>query len=340
MTGAPGTSGEVVQQALVRAQAHGGAPVVTLAYPGAAPELMNEYCLFLKPELTDEAARLPERLQVVLDALARTGQEVVATSVLSSDYLGRHEIMRRHYGIIDRISRGGQAALSEEARKKLKESFSEDIAAGALVLGGEQFLAQHAEFTAEKLAELFDSLPLNKVGSGAYAGRAKIGEQVVILLNGFQPAQLERFTAPGRGIVVFAVRTKTSWKTLRREFTGATNPTQAVAGSLRAEFLRRKDELDLKEVSTGLNAVHVSAGPVEGMVELARYFSDLDGTYRLDVTATTFGAGALRAGLGTERLSAAAANTVVTSAGRGGPVFDLTEELDANEAVALLRDAV
>lgn len=76
------------------------------------------------------------------------------------------------------------------------------------------------------------------------------------------------------------------------------------------------------------------------MVELARYFSDLDGNYRLDVTATTFGAGALRAGLGTERLDAAAANAVVTSAGRGGPIFDLTEEMDANEAVALLRDAV
>lgn len=265
MTGAQGTSGEVVQQALVRAQAHGGAPIVTLTYPGAAPELMNEYCLFLKPELTDDTARLPERLQLALDALSRTEQEVVATSVLSSDYLGRHEIMRQHYGIIDRISCGGQAALSEEARKQLNTLFAEDLAAGALVLGGEQFLAQHTAFNAQKLAELFDSLPLNKVGSGAYAGRAQIGEQVVILLNGFQPAQLERFTAPGRGIEVLAVRTRMSWKTLRREFTGSTNPTQALAGSLRAEFLRRKDELGLNEVNTGLNAVHVSAGPVEGL---------------------------------------------------------------------------
>ena len=49
---------------------------------------------------------------------------------------------------------------------------------------------------------------------------------------------------------------------------GATDPTQAAAGSLRRQILERWRELGLKaEPNVGDNGVHASASPFEGLAE-------------------------------------------------------------------------
>lgn len=45
-------------------------------------------------------------------------------------------------------------------------------------------------------------------------------------------------------------------------------------GSVRRLFLQKKAELGFTDVSKGSNGVHMSAGPLEGMVEFIRFFSD------------------------------------------------------------------
>lgn len=313
-------------------------PIWSKAYEKPENDQAHQFLLFLKPEVTAVHAgvNLEAVLKMVLERLTAFECTLHALRILPSAYLAKYAILDQHYGVINAISKQGEAALTEKARSNLQREFAADLDNGAQVLGGHQFLQAQPEFTPLTLCTLSDNLGTTKLGGGSYCMRISMQGQIYLILNPFHAFQLVPYTTPGRAIIAIEGRSTRDWQVLRSELTGSTNPATAKPGSIRAELLARKDEFQLKEVSQGSNGVHLSAGPLEGMVELQRFFSDhlLDKT--LQFTDTVFGAQLLAAGLSPEAIQALASNPEMTVNGQSVSAFDLTEEVNASDALQRL----
>jgi hypothetical protein len=306
--------------------------------PAADPTLL-EGVLFLKPEATNAAhgVQVASMLGLLAEYIERWELALGGLSVLGAEYLKQHDIIAQHYGVINAISRGGRPALAESAEAKLQELFGDELAKGATVLGGHEFAARHPEFTPAVLNAVVDNVGSKKLAPGTYATKWSYGGQTTLLLNAFHLQQLEHFTASQRLIVVLSVRSDGSWKTLRNEMLGPTDPAAGGPAALRRVVLERKTDLGLTEVNRGLNAVHFSAGPLEGMVETARYFSDYGTGTTISYQQTCFGRLLAQAGVSAEQITQLAANPNLSLDGKMISAFDATEEVQPDEAIATLR---
>ena len=299
------------------------------------PDNINEYCFFLKPELaTLTGAALDSAIGIVIDGLSRVDQTLVGVSVLPGRYLERHDIMAKHYSVINRASVNGFFALSEEGQARAAQMLGVDEASSLDVLGGEQFIKQFDYFTPHALCALHDSLPSVKLDAGAYGVRVVVDGRSMVLINGFHPLQLDWFYRPIGAIVVMVFRGEFSWKTMRQEVVGATNPSAASASTIRGRLLLAATELGFP-VSALRNGVHASAGPLEGAVEIARYMSPLDTSQRMPIDSTTFGAQLARV-LGSAEAERLASNPPIAVSGESAASFDATEEMDAADVLRLL----
>lgn len=155
------------------------------------------------------------------------------------------------------------------------------------------------------------------------------------MLNGFHPYQIEYFTSPTKSIVVTVVRSSRTWKQLRTDLIGTTDPTTAVSGAIRRSLLEAKSRLGIPEVSKGQNGVHLSAGPVEGLFEIARFFGHSADVWR---NANMF-AELRKSGVSDSIIRSLEGNPIATSNGATKSIFDLTEEMDTTDAASLVRHA-
>jgi len=318
-------------------QAAGGRRVSLLDWSShATTDLPNEMILFVKPEVTRPDH--PVQVREVMDLLSCTfedfGIELSAMIVLGADYLRDHDLIARHYGVINEVSRLGLDALAPAAATKAValRTGSEPI------LGGHQILERNPKLTPQALGAIWDKGSGTKVGSGAYAQRIRVGPEDIVGLNGFHPMQVTHFTVPGRSIVVMAIRSRSSWRTLRQAFLGATDPAKAMEGSFRRRLLADHEKLGIPQVNQGLNGAHLSAGPLEGLAEILRYFSDFDRRQPLEADQTVMGGGLMRAGFSRKEIARLLGNArLYTPAGKLAAAFDLTEEMDWREAVDLLK---
>ncbi|MGA0333004.1 MAG: hypothetical protein ACO3N7_05775 [Kiritimatiellia bacterium] len=307
-------------------------------YEASPEDQAHQFLLFLKPEVTavHDGVDLKGIANMVFERLTQFEATVHAVRILPAAILSKYSIMDQHYGVINAISKQGEAALTAQAREKLRETFAEDLANGAEVLGGHQFLQAQPEFTPLTLCTLSDNLGTTKLGGGSYCMRLEMQGVIYLVLNPFHAFQLVPFTTPGRAIIAIEGRSARDWKVLRSELTGSTDPQKAAAGSIRAELLARKDEFNLKEVHQGSNGIHLSAGPLEGMVELQRFFCDHESDSTMGYADTVFGAQLLAAGLTEARLCELAGNPALTVDGENISAFDLTEEMNAADAIQRL----
>ena len=313
---------------------------------GELPEAdgRHEAVLFIKPELTALGeATLKPVFKLIDETLQKFSVEVEDIGVLSWKYLANHNIAGDHYGVINKISREGMLALSESARQRLRQSFHvPSRVPEENVMGAHQFLKNFPEFTPETLGDLWEGQNAShtqKLAPGTYAQEVTHNGQNYVILSGFHPQQLLQFTAPGRTIIVMPVRSNTPWKVLRDEMIGDTDPANAPAESLRGMFLTQKDALGIPQVSKGLNGLHLSAGPLEGMVELARFLSNRASGHRLDYTKTNFGAAWIRAGANAQELRDMAQNPTLMLGARAISAFDASELTDMSQAITMLRGA-
>lgn len=316
--------------------ARGGAVESKLLVPYLnPPDGRNEAVFFLKPELTsDPAIDLDAVLRLVEERLGNFSVEVVGAAVLSGQYLEKHNVMARHYGAINKVSREGRAALPPAAIEKLKTDFGRQLSEGAEVLGGHQFLGRFPFFTPEALSVLWDNKNSGsvKLSSGVYAIDYVVLDKKAIVLNGFHPFQLRYFTAPGKSIALFVVRSKSPWKVLRNDLIGLTDPIQAASNSIRKQLLEHREAWKLGEINKGLNGVHLSAGPVEGYLEIVRFFGGLADVGKC-ANLPNAGKGM---GISTEQLASLESNPMIKSGGTTRPLFDATEEMDMKDALELL----
>jgi hypothetical protein len=149
---------------------------------------------------------------------------------------------------------------------------------------------------------------------------------------------LLHFIEDGRSIVTFRVFTNTDWSTARADFVGATNPSKATKGSIRSVFLEKKDELGLDDVSQGRNGVHLSAGPIEGLVELCR-FSDKSIANENNLKDHLAGQ-KLLSNYNHGKIQDITSDAKVTHADKQTSIFEVTEDMNTTDAVELIRTLI
>jgi len=300
----------------------------------ATTNYKNEFLFFLKPELTEasEAIRLDTILDIVLDKIHQFGLSISNVSIIGAVYLDKFDIIAQHYGVINQLARDAKANISETAKAKFTEAYGKDVNEVALV-GGFEFLNKYPTFNATSLDILWQQPDNIKLSGGTYSESVRIDGSEIFLVNGFHPRQLAHFTDRGRSIVTMTLTGETNWSVARNDFVGITKPQNANIGSLRRILLDKKAELGLKEVSQGVNGVHLSAGPVEGLVELIRYNSDFRdrGKIRSHLDFT-FGK-KLSESFTTAQVMDIISNKKVMINGQEISVFDLTEEQDSDDAM-------
>ncbi|KAL6057923.1 NDK domain-containing protein [Balamuthia mandrillaris] len=300
---------------------------------------LHQLVFFLKPEVTaaDKGVNVEAIVELATKILGENGVEFGAVRVLGGEYLDKHGLMTEHYGVISKISKEGVSAISDTAKQVLNEKFKDLLEAGAEVLGGNQFLDRQKEFNAFSLIVLNDNLGTTRLAGGTYAMPIKVLGKPFILLNPFHAYQLVPYTTPGNSIIIFECLSKTSWADLRQKVCGATDPKAAEEGSIRNTLLQQKESLGLKDVDKGTNGVHMSAGPLEGMVELQRFFADHEAGSSFGFDETCFGSLLVSKGKSVEDVKALAANPDKTVGDKNVSVFDLTEEEDALVAIEKLN---
>lgn len=299
----------------------------------------NEFLFFIKPEITleSEAVNLEKILDLIQDKIIAFGFNVHNIKILSADYLDKFNIIAQHYGVINKIASDARQNLSDAAKDKFKEIFAQSIEESN-VLGGMEILAKYPDFNAYSLDYLWQNVENKKLAGGTYCEEIKIDNEKIYLINGFHPRQLKHFTEKGRSIVVFTLSSDLSWAEARGNFIGATRPSDAREGSLRRELLDRKDEFGLAEVSQGVNGVHLSAGPVEALIELKRYNSNFsDKTQIKDFSSFYFGQ-KLAENFPAETVENILSNPNVEVNGKAVSIFDLTEEKDSDEAITIIKE--
>jgi len=310
-------------------------------YQAASSASINQFVFFLKPEVTaaKEGVKVADCLELALNTLTSAGVHIGAIRVIGGPYLDKNDIMVQHYGVISKISKEGLAAISESAREVLYEKFADELKAGAEVLGGHQFLAKFKQFNPFSLLVVNDNLGTTRLAGGTYVMKIKVLGKLYLVLNPFHSFQLVPYTTPGNAIIVFEGLSSLPWADLRNNLTGVTDPSAALPGSIRNKFLTNKVALGLKDVDKGTNGVHLSAGPLEGLVELKRFFSDHDSGVHLSYTSLAFGAYLQQKGSSVEHVDKLASNPDAIDNGKKTSLFDLTEEKSYDEAATALLNA-
>ena len=333
------TALEKIPDALEQADAAAGGIVWLEPFAPGDDSADHELVFFIKPELLlrDADIKLAAVLEFLDERLAAYDIRLGSLAALAAKYLETHGIMQAHYGVINKVSREGADAISDDAQKKLRAAFGARLESGVPTLGGHQILERFSDLTPASLNALWEHTPSTKLAGGTYAVEIDVRGEPIVALNGFHPDQIEHFVGPGRRIVVATVRTRRTWAALRGDLIGATNPAKAAPGSIRASLLARRAEFGLGEVNQGFNGVHLSAGPLEGLVELVRFASDRAAGTSLSPQETCFGRLLAAAGFSAQRVQALMANPDLNVDGQQISAFDLTEEMDAAEAVQALN---
>lgn len=304
------------------------------------PVLKNQYLFFLKPEITmpSQTILLESVIDLIQKQMDTFGFVIHDVRILSASYLEAFNLIDQHYGVISLISNEGLNALTDVAKDRFKEIYGVE-ADSSNVLGGMEFLQKYPYFNFHSIDCLWQNAENQKLASGTYVEKLWIDQETVYVLNAFHPKQLKHFTELGRSIVLFNISGDCSWKEARELFAGATDPRKAAEGSLRRLLMERKAELGIPEVSQSFNGIHLSAGPVEALIELHRFDSDHSTPEgERDFSDFAFGKELIRTfGEIPETLLN---NETLEVDGKSITVFDLTENLDSNETLLLLKNCL
>ena len=87
--------------------------VVFEASPGSAHR--HQFLFFVKPELLDtlDETVLRRRWELIMEGLGRFDVSIDRAMLLSGAFLDRHNVIARHYGVIDQVARSPKEYLAE-----------------------------------------------------------------------------------------------------------------------------------------------------------------------------------------------------------------------------------
>ena len=304
-------------------------------------ERQNELLMFIKPEILaiDDPTCLGHAIDLIWAKLAEFDASVEGMVLVGGPALEQKESMDRHYGAINVLSKTASTGLDATDRQTVYDAL--DVPPPEYPLfGGHEFLNAHPAFTPATLDDLWFTKKAHKVRSGFYVQAYDETGEKFILVNGFHPAQLAHFTEPAHRIALMLLHSDTGWANLRDQMIGDTFPERAVTGSIRGQLHATPARYGFDEVTIANNGVHLSAGPFEAMFEIANFFGTLVGA-NIASTRPRIVKTMLAAGIAEDDAYRASENPdVETREGQATDLFDATEHMDTEDAVALYKSNV
>jgi hypothetical protein len=298
----------------------------------------NELLLFIKPELflVEKTEQVERNVDLVLTKLKEFDAHVSGISIVGGSVLDRLEIMNRHYGFINRLSRLASQMLGDDDRTKIAQALGRPSIDEHVILGGHEYLAQYPDEDCFDLDRLWFTKKSIKLRSGFYTHSYEKEGRNLILVNGFHPAQLAHYINPAHRIVLILIHSDTDWEVLRNQMVGATFPEKAVPESIRGTLYAQPGRFGLESVSIANNGVHLSAGPFEAMFEIVNFFGrilELDPEKQPPLILQKM----LEAGITIERALTTLDNPTVTQDPKPIDLFTATEDMDTEAAVAFWK---
>lgn len=329
---------DYLKNCMIRLAADPAAGLEPLEISAPGRETGNEMLAFLKPE----AAESEPAWNLVLQKAEAFGYEPGLILVLSGAQMEKKGIPERHYGVINLISSRGGAALSAEARTRFKETWgiepadADTIGSLEAMRRGWTFKEIDSAWTSADPARYGKPDGIVKLSGGAYCLKMEKSGGAVFLLNGFHPRQIRHFSgSPAAKVALFLLRRKkhgASWADMRRNFLGHTDPAKAAPESIRGILYRNAPAYKIRTgIDMSHNGIHGSAGPLEGMREIQIWLD-------IPLSSTIMGKKLLELGASPDEIQRLTENPVMTAGGKTAPLFDLTEEMDMEECLALLSD--
>ena len=235
----------------------------------------NELLLFVKPEGFSGKSEETQTavLNLILQKLSEFKADISGIELVTGSTLAKHEIMDRHYGYINLLSRKGSTEIANADR----EVMAKELGVTAPVLGGHEVLAQFSSLSASALDALWATKKSLRVRSGMYYQSYTIEGTELTIINGFHPAQLEQYTAPTKRLAVCLLHSDTHLGSLRNDLIGDTFPERAVEGSIRGDLWRGRERFGTPDIGIAANYVHLSAGPFEAGTEIRNFLGSLQG---------------------------------------------------------------
>ena len=121
-------------------------------------EKENELLFFFKPEiLVPKTINLKKVFEITEEKFKEFETEVEYISLISGEYLKKHEIMAKHYGVINKVAKHGKNELTSQALKNFEEIFGISPEK-AEILGAFQFLEKFPYFNEFSLNVLWENL--------------------------------------------------------------------------------------------------------------------------------------------------------------------------------------
>lgn len=294
----------------------------------------NELLFFFKPEVFwhSNKTQLKNLFHLVVDKFHQFKVEISGVLLLSGKRLEELAIIDRHYGIINQLSKQASTMVEDDDIKKIAALMGIENIKIDEILGGHEFMKKYTEFHSEAVNNFWNTKKSIKLRSGFYCQLYEYQQRSILLVNGFHPLQLRRFTNPRHHIVVFLLHTDTDWKVLKADLVGDTYPNLAKPGSIRAEIFREPVAYGFPDVSVSNNGVHLSAGPFEALFEIDNFLKHLPAV-GYELNNTRLGKLMLEKGYSPEALARSLTNPGVVIDGHEKNLFGVTEEKNSTAAV-------
>jgi hypothetical protein len=236
----------------------------------------NELVFFIKPELLDveDDSKILNSLNMIEEKLAAYQVEINGTVIMPGKVLADYQIMNRHYGFINQLSRKASEMVSDEIRQEMFEVLEMKDHGAYKILGGHEFLQIYPVDVAS-LSEFWFGKGARKLRSGFYFIADTFQGDPILLVNGFHPAQLMHFTREDHRIILMLLHTDTDWYDLKFELVGDTFPARANPDSIRGQLFAEPALFGQDDVGINSNGVHLSAGPFEAAFEVVNFFGEI-----------------------------------------------------------------
>lgn len=291
--------------------------------------------VFIKPHAVTESVK-----QTVKAQLMKVGIYILSEGVIPAEEIDQQSLIDTHYGAI------AAKAVSTVPSELLVQPGAQDEFLQVFGLSWEEALQQNVVFNAMDAANalgisteelgvkwgaLQKGVDLLKFGGGFYCARI----DGIFVINGFYMDMRAKFTTPGTCIYFLEVEWDArglSWNDFRGSVLGATNPVEAVEGSVRNTIYLNWHELGLQACpDTGDNGVHASASPFEALAERANWLN-------MSIESDFFGKALLASGLPLSMIEEWCKDPAVHFEGKKQSLFDLLEDLDSRDCLRRAAD--
>ncbi len=232
----------------------------------------NQLLAFFKPEvfLDKKPEQIEKIMKLVFEKLEKYEVTVDGTALFPGSAVGKFQIMDRHYGVINTLSKNASKILSDEEKDLVFKTLG-ITNKNTKILGGHEAF----EIAGVKNTYDFDNYWLEtkseKVKSGFYVRTMTINGEETVVVDGFHPHQLAHYTESDRNLGVMLVTSDTPWAKLRDEMLGSTFPEKALPDSIRGSIFAKSSDYGFKKVGIENNIMHLSAGPTEALFEIDNF---------------------------------------------------------------------